>query len=1155
MDVLQAFESVVKQDDASGHEFIGQVVYDFMADLAELNRDEISKALAVWSLDRVQVAKRHLAKSYVESTVSGQYPDDRVFTVASWLAGIEQFVAAAVDPSVSKALGMEQWSVNGRLTNRRVNRDASGRFARGVSQGEPRLSLSEFASADGRRARHLNRSVKDYQRSQQLLGPDERKSREDELARAQSQWEEASQIAQEMKSIYSAAGAKNTDGVDVALTLLAPDGRMRVVRTPLSEVKPVNEGGIFRNYEETLAPTVKESILSVELMPSTSASKETAARVAAFNTLGGAGGSALASLAFTDPQLYRSLSDSLKLPDRGTDEGFLSRLFGVLESGGRVLEGVNGAERLGQAANLVGVLGPQAQEVLGPYVQRAAYRYRGTETTPSVSLRQALASPDMQFVQAIANDQVSPETVKNVKGTPMVRDALRWKAEGVRGDSLVRQVQADEVSVALAQTLPDDPFLSTLSAASGQVLPSQGIILDSQGRVVSQSVGFTDDHYLPFDLRNLGRLRGGQYVRTRQLGGLTGEDVYTAVMTGARQVQVVSRSGVFTLEFAPDFRGARGNSDKAYSMYNRYLRILDAVDSSNLYLEDVDPARQAELRERSRMLTRGKGEADQRAKFEELLQEERDSRGTVTPTKVKEIQSEVLRDMGVSRLGDEPDDAVIARLRGADRRQFNDTVDERVEAFTSDRANKLRLNAQGYEKALQVLQQQFPYFIKRVSYQPLNSLPGTDRRSVPKEKPFTSDAGYVQPGSLRSRNVRSGFMNPGQVQPERNRSRGSGEQLALPGVDAAPAAPAASSSKPSSESSAPQESFADAGVAAETKSIAANLDKRIDKQVDSIVNDFSGLSGFTLDKMAILERDFDAVKSNKVNTVMWLLQHQDPKAVQEAVKNPANTDAVLSAISDPSVVRQAVDNIVSANSVVDDPFGSAPAGAKNKTELLQIAASRLMDLGDVVALRQPFGPAVESVKDPAEYREMAPMAFPEMRDISSASQFADYVAAHPDEYDLAFSIVQDGPDMLADLPQIRIQAVDRLDSVQALKDSRESFQRTLARNPDAKLDTYVDSREWSDVFPGVELTVDSLLDADLDEAALRVQRAWSLAVVGKLLDVALREGDVFAPKDQRLLFKAASKVKTVLTVLDRKHPFAKALARKNRRQEASTSLG
>ena len=1147
MDVLQAFESVVKHDDASGHEFIGQVVYEFMADLAELNRDEISKALAVWSLDRVQVAKRSLAKSYVESTVAGQYPDDEVLKTASWLAGIEQFVAAAVDPSVSKAFGMEQWSVNGKLTNRRVNRDGSGRFARGVSQGEPRLSLSDFASADGRRARHLNRSVKDYERSRGSLDADERESREGQLARAQSQWEEASDIANEMKSIYSASGAKNTDGVDVALTLLAPDGRMRVLRTPLNDVKPVSEGGIFRNYDDTLAPTLKENILSVELVPSTSASRETAARVAAFNTLGGAGGSALASLAFTDPQLYRSLSDSLKLPDRQSDEGFLSRLFGVLESGGRVLEGVNGAERLGQAANLVGVLGPQAQEVLGPYVQRAAYRYRGTETTPSPSLRQALASPDMQFVQAIANDQVSPETVKNIKGTPMVRDALRWKAEGVRGDSLVRQVQADEVSVALAQTLPDDPFLSTLSAASGQVLPSQGIILDAQGRVVSQSVGFTDDHYLPFDLANLGRLRGGQYVRTRQMGGLTGEDVYTAVMTGARQVQVVSRSGVFTLEFAPDFRGARGNSDKAYSMYNRYLRILDAVDSSNLYLDDVDPARQAELRERSRMLTRGKGESEQKAKFEELLQEERDSRGEITPTKVKEIQGEVLRDMGVSRLGDEPDDAVIARLRGADRRQFNDTVDERVEAYTSERANRLRLNAQGYEKALQVLQQQFPYFIKRVSYQPLSALPGTDRRDVPKGKPFSADAGYVQPGSLRSRSVRSGYMNPGSLQPERNKVRGAGEQLTLPGVAAAPA----SDSGPSDRSASPkgvQESFAESGVAAETKSLSSGLDKRIDKQVDSMVNDFSGLSGFTLDKMAILERGFDAVKSNKVNTVMWLLQHQDPKAVQEAVKNSENTDAVLSAISDPNVVRQAVDNIVQANSVVDDPFAAVPAGANNKAELLQVAASRLMDLGDLVALRQPFGPAVENVKDPVSYRDMAPMAFPEIRDLSSASQFADYAAAHPDEYDLAFSIVQDGPDVLADLPQIRVQAVDRLESIQALRDSRESFQRTLSRNPDAKIDAYVDSREWSDVFGDADLTVDSLLDADLDEAALRVQRAWSLAVVGKLLDVALREGDVFAPKDQRLLFKAASKVKTVLTVLDRKHPFAKALARRNRQQ-------
>jgi hypothetical protein len=40
------------------------------------------------------------------------------------------------------------------------------------------------------------------------------------------------------------------------------------------------------------------------------------------------------------------------------------------------------------------------------------------------------------------------------------------------------------------------------------------VIIDADGDVVSQAVGFSDDHYLPFDLANLTRLRGGQYVRT-----------------------------------------------------------------------------------------------------------------------------------------------------------------------------------------------------------------------------------------------------------------------------------------------------------------------------------------------------------------------------------------------------------------------------------------------------------------------------------------------------------------------------------------------------------------------------------------------------------------------------------------------------------------
>jgi hypothetical protein len=68
---------------------------------------------------------------------------------------------------------------------------------------------------------------------------------------------------------------------------------------------------------------------------------------------------------------------------------------------------------------------------------------------------------------------------------------------------------------------------------------------------------------------------------------------------------VVSASGVYSVEFDPNFRGARAMSDKAHSMYSRYIAILDAVDSSKLYAKPLDPTVENEIRSTARRLSGG----------------------------------------------------------------------------------------------------------------------------------------------------------------------------------------------------------------------------------------------------------------------------------------------------------------------------------------------------------------------------------------------------------------------------------------------------------------------------------------------------------------------------------------------------------------------
>lgn len=1147
MSVLKAFEAVVDADDASGAEFIGQVVYDFMCDLAEVNREEIGKALALWGLDRVQVAKRALGRSYVEAAVAGSYPDEQVQQAARWLAGLEQYVADAARSDVGKAFGMEQWMVGGQATNRRVSRDDHGRFARGVKQGQGK-PLADWGADKERRSPSLDGLFgSDGRLDESRLGS----ARTEDVERHQYQWEQASNIALELKDAFARGGA-GADGVDVVLTIQSNDGSMRAVHVPLSQVSGSKKGGLGE-IDRSLRPLVSENILSVELAPGRGANDAQRKRVAQFNVLGGAGGSTLASLAFTDPQLRGQLAGSLRMPS-DPDQGALSRLFGVLEAGGKVLEGVTGMERLGQAAYLVGAMGPQAEEVLGPYVKRTAYRYRGTETTPDAELKRSLQPPagpagdamrrDWQVVGALADRSLTMDQVRDVKGSPVVRDAMRWRAEGLEGDSLVMQVRSDEASAMLAQTLPKDPFLAQLSIASGQVLPSQGVIIDAQGRVVSQSVGFTDDHYLPFDLTNLGRLRGGQYVRTRQQGGLTGEDIYAAVTTGARHVQVVSPSGVFTLEFAPDFRGARGNSDKARGMYDRYLKILDAVSASNLYLDDVDAATKQRIRgEAARMFP--DDEAGRKKYEQSALQRARAEGSDIDEDAIK---ARALEAIGVelgSRGGakESPDDAV-SRLRGADRRRFNDTFDEMLEEASSQRANRLRLNGQGYEVALQTLQAQFPYFIKRVSRQDIQDLPVDRGSALPRGAKFSQDRGYVKPGGLRADSVRGGFRERGSLEPrgyKQGEAVEAGEQAEQPAGAArpspGPAGQARQDARPAGEPGGVAPAFLD-------DSVVESLGRKSRRSVDQMVMNMDVVRGeWSANHPGADPPTIEAAmrmpegKARMQALVQAMLLSNDINDVVDQVSKPATAQALGSAFGDFQLVKHAVTGLV------DSEFfarSDGPGGSQKTDEMAmwaQETAQSILELALMQDLQQPL-PSNGGPEQIAYAENSRPFAFPEINQIRTAAQFESFAKnpANAEVFDLADDLVRDG-DQQAALGQIAYQSRERLDALRAVSASMDKYRAHVSEKglngADAAAERIFDMDDWETAFAGeVDFSHDNRMDTKLAlKTAMTVQRAWDLAAVGRALEASMNE-EVFPKKGEGLLFKAARRPARGLLVLD-----------------------
>lgn len=1108
MTVMDLFESVVGKDEEAGCFLMDAVAYDLMSDVAKEFEPELREMYSLWALDRVQVAKRALGRRYVADVADGEYPGLEMSKAAGWLAGIERFVVAASgEQDVSKAFSYETFDRDGKRVQVGVNRDSGGRFARGVNQNRS-TKLRDVAGSPDR----ISPTLKGYFDGNYVpfdnLDDGDRKSAE----RHQGQWDQVQSIVGGFARDFK--GAENA--VDVRMEVQDNEtGDIRVVGFPLSRFKqkdgqsPANAMPDLKD----LKPLTNESIRSVSLEPNRYASSKDVARLATYNSLGSIGGQALASLANTSEPRLGALKDSLRMPGSGANapkEG-LGRLFGLFNAGGQVLQESLGSNKITEMAQLVGTLGPQAEEVLSPYVRQAAYRYRGTEVKPAPALNPATIDPELRRnLEFTANS--NRETVPT----------------GLTGDSLEMQAIADNASIYLATTLPKDPLLARLSEESGQVLPSRGVIYDASGRPVTEAVGFTDDHYLPFDLKNMASLRGGQYVRTRVTGGLTGEDVYAAVMTGARQVQVVSESGVFTLDFQPDFRGARANSDKARSMYDRYLKILDAVDSSGLYLQDLPAQKVREIKQKVREQAKYGGDA------------------TVIEAELRREAYEELDDLDDKEIGriaaiayrqatrrDVPEGEALAAgeaLRGREAVAFSESFEEAEEVARSAKVNKLRLNGQGYAAALATLQAQFPQFIRRTERRPLSALGREAGRDMPRTRQYAQDRGYVSPGGLRADRVRSGFSRSGNITPPSKASANASERnVSAPEKD--------SKASPDTSDAAKTPVEGATGVSDKTPAVGAKA-RLIDRQKRFAADFDSGIKSLASDlslmtdsiSVDVLERyqgtDFTAMEGSK-RKVLWLLTNMG-KETADAMRSPKTRAAAIAALSDEDAVQDAIDQVFKESDASAGGFVSIGGKEVALDEAAEAISAKAAKLTDLAYLSEPYSPMLPAPDQPF-HSGISPMEFPDIAAIGDAAQLEAYTAKNPDVAANAKTLAKDGFGKMAATASSRAKAMKKVDEARKAA-AAKGFKGT---NP---ID-YVDGKDFAKAFPGVELTMSSLRAADPQKAGLDLQRAWSLAVTAKLLE-GLGDDLPKAGAAGRPLSKAAPRI----LILPPDAPLSKAVA-------------
>ena len=720
------------------------------------------------------------------------------------------------------------------------------------------------------------------------------------------------------------------------------------------------------------------------------------------------------------------------------------------------------ANMVGNLARLVGDLGPEAEKVLGPGLRRTAYRYRGTERRPDQAIlnqnREASANGAIVLGRSRTKDPMQREQLQQLTNQ-MVTDldnpktqvdgaggsAGYWlkeaKEHGLQPDQFWLRTHGDTAAITMVQQgrLPSLRN-AELSLKSGELPPSQGVIIDADGDITTEAQGFNGDHYLPFDLKNLKDLQGGQYVRTRASGGLTTEDLYTGLLTGARQVQVVSNSGVFTLEFDPDVRGGRRYTDKALRMIGRYGRLLETIESGQIMEQDISPKEKADLYRQAVELSRDKDPDEIRGFHNDLIQaaraeQERPDEEEFAQAAANEVDAEYRRDKYVPT-GGERGKAIDAKLDA----MMGDYHDKRVRTQV--------LDGHGYAFAMTALQSEFPFFIRRADYE---SLP--DFLEARGQRP--------QGGGRGAREI--GYVERGETNPK----RAAGAPRTMPSATAQPAA--TPTPTPTSTPGERPESVGDeatlrvtaqqrqaqltGGAQAMSLADAVKRDGPVGKAVEARVVRFGGpLGWWSRRKGAAIEPDTSAMTNDQVYNSMGptkFLQHRISTVAED---DPAKfTDWLMNQATDKerSWVKEGLTKLHAWVERLDDTDQDEVLDGQDFTAWDQV----VQDVKNVIDAGKPFAdPATDWLTARAPETSLAkPQPIKEIVNLgTNPDAYDDYLAKSKDaDFKAAVTFFETNPNQKPS--EIARSVNSKVDDVEAAstKIEKARAERALAANQQA----------------------------------------------------------------------------------------------------------
>ena len=467
--------------------------------------------------------------------------------------------------------------------------------------------------------------------------------------------------------------------------------------------------------------------------------------------------------------------------DNVLDENKVRRQVRRLDMGGKLLTAI-GAKKTGGAMRLAARAGGNLEDSdLRTGMTRAAYRYRGIEA-PQIShdLQAAVEGPHPQ------DDGFRDARLRYYKqtGEPGPNGTVEASPEAIKmgqqrdyatlslfGRMKRRESNAGMGINASTSTSNYNKLAQDIAQGIGRGMPSEGVLINRKGEIVSQSMGITNDAFTPFNAEALAQLNGGQYVRTRQLGGFSGEDIRTVLLGNGRAAQVMSNSGVYELEMDPSLRGTKRYNDKAVQMVDTYDRILDEISNGGHYAVPLPPV--AEKAARSRALQRaGSDQAKYATELKAARHEQYNKLAVITPDEEKDIRAQVeprARAEFAQRFGSRTSEGKVLlspgmtpRLEAYVESQVSGEMDDRQQ----EKARMLSLNSEGYALALKTLSQYYPYMIRTARYRSWEEFNDQAEGAVGNKKTsgaadaWAAPAGYLRPkfaGEQGSREARRGL--------------------------------------------------------------------------------------------------------------------------------------------------------------------------------------------------------------------------------------------------------------------------------------------------------------------------------------------------------------------------------------------------------------